>query len=71
MSLPLPCLSLTENHRKPGLFLDNVDKVDNVDNLKAKVLRFQSILTLTLSKIYREVREAGSWPSHPCPAVWH
>jgi hypothetical protein len=32
-----------------------------------KVLKFQSIQTLsiqTLRKIYREVREAGSWPSH-------
>jgi hypothetical protein len=40
-----------------------------------KVLKFQSIQTLsiqTLRKIYREVREAGSWPSHthapPCGA---
>jgi hypothetical protein len=64
MSLPLPCLLLTENHRKPGLFLDNADKVDNVDNLKAKVLRFQSILTLTLSKIYRE---AGAGPATHAP----
>jgi hypothetical protein len=71
MSLPLPCLSLTQNHRKPGLFLGNVD---NIDNLKAKVSRFQSIQTLsiqtlTLTKIYREVREAGSRPGPAQPPM--